>query len=161
MYLPENVITPLAKIIAHVCMSDLRTMCAAAGKKLRRTERALEAAARRKPGDVRLQSRVGMVRKQIAAAEARCAADARRKRQVRDAQARAEKQRHNTDRAHAREEARRSKLRTKRERFELKQQRWEHVQARRAAGERVITSGQVATYAGLGALGLGAFFWLR
>lgn len=142
-------------------MFDDRKACAAAGKKLRRTERALEAAARRKPGDARLQSRIGMVRKQIAAAETKCVADERRKRQVRDAQALAEKQRHQTDRSHAREEARRSKLQTKRERFELKQQRWEHVQARRAAGERVITSGQVATYAGLGALGLGAFFWLR
>jgi hypothetical protein len=142
-------------------MIDLRTACAAAGKKLRRTERALEAAARRKPGDARLQSRIGMVRKQIAAAETKCVAHERRKRQVRDAQARAEKQKHDAERAHAREEARRSKLQTKRERFELKQQRWEHVQARRAAGERVITKGQVATYAGLGALGLGAFFWLR
>ena len=142
-------------------MFEDRKACVAAGKKLRRTERALEAAARRKPGDARLQSRIGMVRKQIAAAEIKCVADERRKRQVRDAQARAEKQRHQTERAHAREEARRSKLQTKRERFELKQQRWEHVQARRAAGERVITKGQVATYAGLGALGLGAFFWLR
>jgi hypothetical protein len=138
-----------------------RRACAAAGKKLRRTERALEAAARRKPGDMRLRSRIGMVQKQIMAAEAKCAADARRKRQVRDAQAQAEKQRHETERAQAREEARRSKLQTKRERFELKQQRWEHVQARRAAGERVITTGQVATYAGIGALGLGAFLWLR
>jgi hypothetical protein len=140
---------------------DDRKACVAAGKKLRRTERALEAAARRKPGDMRLRSRIGMVQKQIMAAEAKCAADARRKRQVRDAQAQAEKQRHQTERAQAQEEARRAKLQTKRERFELKQQRWEHVQARRAAGERVITTGQVATYAGIGALGLGAFFWLR
>lgn len=142
-------------------MFEDRKACVAAGKNLRRTERALEAASRRKPGDARLRSRIDMVRKQIEAAETKCVADERRKRQVRDAQARAEKQQHQTGRAHAREEARRSKLQTKRERFELKKQRWEHDQARRAAGERVITSGQVATYAGLGALGLGAFFWLR
>lgn len=142
-------------------MSNDRRACAAAGKKLRRTERALEAAARKKPGDARLRARIGMVQKQIAAAEIRCVADERRKRQVRDAQARAERQRHDTERAHAKEAKRRAEVQTKRERFELKQQKWEHVQARRAAGERVITKGQVATYAGIGALGLGAFLWLR
>jgi len=140
---------------------DDRKACAAAGEKLRRTERrAIEAAARKSPKDAaRLRSQIGMVRKQIAAAEAKCVADARRKRQVRDAQAQAEKQRHQTERAQAQEEARRAKLQTKRERFELKQQKWEHTQARRAAGERVITKGQVAM--GIGALGLGAFLWFR
>ena len=133
--------------------------CAAAGGKLHAMEVQLAAGVRKNP---KLQGKLTSVRRQLQTVRAKCLADARRRRQVTDAQARAERQGHVARGQQARHEGQRSKLQVQREAFELKQQQWQHRQERRQAGEFVPPPTPVV----LGGLALagaavGAFFLLR
>ncbi len=124
--------------------------CAVTNAELHKQERLVESKLARNPRDVRLASKLKTIKKQILAEQTKCMAEARRERQVRNAEARAERRGFKTQHRLSREEARRARIQTKRESFELRR-------ARKEAGE--ITGRDIGLYGGLAALGLGGL-WL-
>lgn len=123
---------------------SVRTQCAVADQELHKQERLIQAKLSKNPQDVRLKSKLGTIRKQIAAEKARCTAEARRERSVRNAEAKAEKHQFDVQRRHAREGLRTARIARKREAFELRR-------ARKEAGE--ITGRDIGMY-GLAAAGV-------
>ncbi len=127
-----------------------RRACAVTNAQLHKQERLIQSKLARNPRDMRLASKLKTIKRQIIAEQTKCMAEARRERQVRDAEARAERRQFKTQHAQSREEARRARIQTRRESFELRR-------ARKEAGE--ITGRDVTMYGGLAVLGVGGL-WL-
>lgn len=123
---------------------SIRTQCAVVDQGLHKQERLIQAKLSQNPRDARLKSKLSTIRKQIAAEKARCTAEARRERSVRNAEAKAEKHQFDVQRRQGREELRMAKLQRQRESFELRR-------SRKEAGE--ITGRDVGMY-GLAAAGV-------